>query len=164
MNKTIYKRFNLELVEENSEKYESIKINNKNIISTKIAAEINKVFKLNKKPEEHMILLCLDNNHYINAIFEVSHGDVASTSAPIANILKRALLVNSNRIIISHNHPSGNLEPSNEDIHFTKKLRNAAELLGIKLLDHIIIGRNNEYSSIVDDDNFDSFQYEEDGD
>lgn len=155
MNKTIYKRFNLELVEENSEEYKSIKINNKKITSTKIAAEINKVFKLNKKPEEHMILLCLDNKNYINGIFEVSHGDVSNTSAPIPNILKRALLVNSSKIIVSHNHPSGNLKPSKEDIHFTNKLNEAADLLGIKLLDHIIIGKNDDYSSILDDEDGD---------
>lgn len=72
-----------------------------------------------------------------------------TTTAPIANILKRALLVNSNKIIICHNHPSGDLTPSQSDYIFTDHLYDAAELIGIKLLDHIIIGNNDDYNSIL---------------
>lgn len=149
MNKTIYKRFNIELVAESQEKYESIKINDKQVISTEIAAQVNKIFRLNRKPEEYLILLCLNAKNYINGIFEVTHGNDMTTTAPIANILKRALLVNSNKIIICHNHPSGDLTPSQSDYIFTDHLYDAAELIGIKLLDHIIIGNNNDYSSIL---------------
>lgn len=149
MNKTIYKRFNIELVAESQEKYESIKINDKQVISTEIAAQVNKIFKLNRKPEEYLILLCLNTKNYINGIFEVTHGNDMTTTAPIANILKRALLVNSNKIIICHNHPSGDLTPSQSDYIFTDHLYDAAELIGIKLLDHIIIGNNNDYNSIL---------------
>lgn len=149
MNKTIYKRFNIELVAESQEKYESIKINDKQVISTEIEAQVNKIFRLNRKPEEYLILLCLNTKNYINGIFEVTHGNDMTTTAPIANILKRALLVNSNKIIICHNHPSGDLTPSQSDYIFTDHLYDAAELIGIKLLDHIIIGNNNDYNSIL---------------
>lgn len=149
MNKTIYKRFNIELVAESQEKYESIKINDKQVISTEIAAQVNKIFRLNRKPEEYLILLCLNTKNYINGIFEVTHGNDMTTTAPIANILKRALLVNSNKIIICHNHPSGDLTPSQSDYIFTDHLYDAAELIGIKLLYHIIIGNNNDYNSIL---------------
>lgn len=149
MNKTIYKRFNIELVEEGQEQYESIKIKNTKITSTQIATQVNKIFRLNRKPEEYLILLCLNTKNYINGIFEVSHGNDMTTTAPIANILKRALLVNSNKIIICHNHPSGDLTPSQSDYIFTDHLYDAAELIGIKLLDHIIIGNNDDYNSIL---------------
>ena len=72
-----------------------------------------------------------------------------STAAPVANILKRALLTNSNKIIICHNHPSGNLTPSKSDYQLTDRLHAAASLIGIQLLDHIIIGNNNDYKSIL---------------
>lgn len=152
MNKTIYKRYNLELVEESETEYESTQLNelkNKRISSTVIAGEVNKVFNLNKKAEEYIILLCLDNHNYINGIFEISHGGISSADYSISNILKRALLVNSKKIIVCHNHPSGDLEPSKNDYNFTDRLYNASNLIGIELLDHIIIGRNNEFNSIL---------------
>lgn len=148
MDKTIYKRFNIELVEEGTEQYESLKIKDKRITSAEIAAEVNKVFRLNRKAEEYIILLCLNTKHYINGIFEISHGDVNNSYVPISNILKRALLVNSNKIIICHNHPTGDTTPSKADYKFTDKLYDAADLLGIELLDHIIIGKDNECNSI----------------
>lgn len=151
MEKTIYKRFNIELVEEGQEQYESIEISDKVITSTIVATEVNKIFRLNRKPEEYLILLCLNAKNYINGIFEVSHGNDMSTAAPVANILKRALLVNSSKIIICHNHPSGNLTPSKADYQFTDQLFDAAALIGIQLLDHIIIGNNNECNSILNE-------------
>lgn len=149
MNKTIYKRFNIELVEESQEQYESIEIKDTKVASTEIAAQVNKIFRLNRKPEEYLILLCLNTKNYINGIFEISHGNDMSTIAPVANILKRALLTNSNKIIICHNHPSGNLTPSKADYQLTDRLHAAASLIGIQLLDHIIIGNNNDYKSIL---------------
>lgn len=152
MNRTIYKRYNLELVEEGETKYVSTQLDefkNKKISSTVIAGEVNKVFNLNKKAEEYIILLCLDNQNYINGIFEISHGGISSADYSISNILKRALLVNSKKIIVCHNHPSGNLNPSKNDCAFTDRLYNASSLLGIELLDHIIIGHNNECNSIL---------------
>ena len=61
MNKTIYKRFNIELVEESQEQYESIEIKDTKVASTEIAAQVNKIFRLNRKPEEYLILLCLNS-------------------------------------------------------------------------------------------------------
>lgn len=149
MNKTIYKRFNIELVEESQEQYESIEIKDTKVASTEIAAQVNKIFRLNRKPEEYLILLCLNTKNYINGIFEISHGNDMSTAAPVANILKRALLTNSNKIIICHNHPSGNLTPSKADYQLTDRLHAAASLIGLQLLGHIIIGNNNDYKSIL---------------
>lgn len=153
MNKTIYKRYNLELVEENKNMYDSVLvqyIENKKVSSPAVVNEINKIFKLNKKAEEYLILICLDSKNHINGMFEVSHGGVNSTMCKISNILKRALLTNSNKIIISHNHPSGDTAPSKVDYVFTDKLYDAAKLVGIELLDHIIISRNGFVSLLLE--------------
>jgi len=61
-------------------------------------------------------------------------------------ILKPAILSNSAGIILSHNHPSGDPSPSQEDIRLTEGLSKACEILGIKLLDHVIIGELGSYS------------------
>ena len=70
--------------------------------------------------------------------------------ADIHIILKNALLNSASRLIVAHNHPSGNLKPSREDIAMTEKLKEAAALMDIKLLDHLVIGDNN-YCSMADE-------------
>jgi DNA repair protein RadC len=71
---------------------------------------------------------------------EISSGGMTGTVADLRLILKKALLYNSNQIIIAHNHPSGNLQPSAADKELTRKLKEAASFMDIKLLDHLIIG------------------------
>ena len=60
--------------------------------------------------------------------------------------MQRALLCNASRIMIAHNHPSGNSEPSREDKKTTENIRKACDLIGIPLLDHIIIGEDEYFS------------------
>ncbi|MCB0696210.1 MAG: DNA repair protein RadC [Chitinophagaceae bacterium] len=80
----------------------------------------------------------------------IGKGGLTGTVADIRIILKNALLYSAARLIVSHNHPSGNLKPSKEDIAMTTKLKEAATLMDIKLLDHIIVGNNN-YCSMADE-------------
>ena len=69
----------------------------------------------------------------------LSSGGLTGTVADIRIILKNALLHNANQLIIAHNHPSGNLQPSAADKELTRKLREAASFMDIKLLDHLIV-------------------------
>lgn len=69
----------------------------------------------------------------------ISNGGLTATVADIRIILKNALLYNANRIIVAHNHPSGNKQASAADKELTNKLKEAAELMDIKLLDHLIV-------------------------
>ncbi len=69
----------------------------------------------------------------------ISNGGLTATVADIRMILKNALLYNANRIIVAHNHPSGNKQASAADKELTNKLKDAAELMDIKLLDHLIV-------------------------
>jgi DNA repair protein RadC len=80
----------------------------------------------------------------------ISHGGLTSTIADIRLILKNALLHNANKLIIAHNHPSGNQTPSKADKDLTAKLRDAAQLMDITLLDHVIV-TGTTYLSMVDE-------------
>lgn len=80
----------------------------------------------------------------------ISSGGLTGTVADIRIILKNALLQNANKIIIAHNHPSGNLQPSNADKTLTQKLKEAAEWMDIKLLDHLIVAGTG-YISMADE-------------
>ena len=64
------------------------------------------------------------------------------------SLFSRAMLCNANSIIVAHNHPSGVVKPSGEDINLTRRIKEAGEILDIKLQDHIIIGEDDYYSFI----------------
>ena len=70
----------------------------------------------------------------------ITVGSISSTIVDIRRIVKQALLCNATRIILFHNHPSGNPLPSKADIAETEKLKKACDLFDISLIDHIIIG------------------------
>lgn len=80
----------------------------------------------------------------------ISSGGLTGTVADVRIMLKNALLQNANKLIIAHNHPSGNLQPSHADKELTRKLKEAAEYMDIKLLDHLIIAGTN-YLSMADE-------------
>ena len=76
----------------------------------------------------------------------VSIGGTAFAPVEISNVFKAAILSNASKIMVFHNHPSGNTEPSKEDIDVTNRISKAGEVLGISLIDHIIISGNKHYS------------------
>jgi len=76
----------------------------------------------------------------------VSKGGVSGTVCDPKVIFMRALIHNASGIILAHNHPSGNLRPSDQDIKLTKKIQNGAQILDMNLLDHIIVDSDNFYS------------------
>ncbi|MDO5555246.1 MAG: JAB domain-containing protein [Clostridia bacterium] len=149
MEKTLFKKYSLQMVAETNTKYTSPKINKFSIKNSIAVVDIiNTVFHLDKQAEEYCILLCLNSKNFINAAFEISHGNCNSAILEVANVLKRALITNSPKIIVAHNHPSGDSTPSKADYSLTDRLYDSAELLGIQLIDHIIIGNGN-YNSLL---------------
>ena len=90
--------------------------------------------------EEHMYMFCLNTKNRIVGIFEISHGNVNSSIVGSREIFQKALLANAVQILLVHNHPSGDTEPSKEDIFVTKKIKELGEFIGVPLVDHIIIG------------------------
>lgn len=95
---------------------------------------------------EHVLLVCLNNRNQPINVSTVAIGGLSCATFEVASIYKTALLSNAKCIMIAHNHPSGDPSPSGEDFDVTRKVREAGELLGIMLLDHIIVGNGNYYS------------------
>lgn len=95
--------------------------------------------------EEFWILLLNAQNRVINKI-RVSQGGVSATYVDIRLILKPAIEHLASGIVLCHNHPSGNINPSGEDNRLTERLHHSAELIGIKVLDHIVVCEHAYYS------------------
>ncbi len=95
---------------------------------------------------EVVMVALLSNNNTVLQIVPMSEGTLTNALFDIREITKRAIDSRANGIVVAHNHPSGTLSPSAADRAVTNKLRDALELFGIKLLDHIIVVANDYYS------------------
>lgn len=95
---------------------------------------------LKELDREWVCVVNLDNHLKPVNFNVVSIGSINLSLAPVQNILKSGLLSNCNRLILLHNHPSGELTPSNEDNQLTKRVTEAAKLLEMEVLDHVIVG------------------------
>jgi DNA repair protein RadC len=95
---------------------------------------------------EEMMIIVLNRANHILGWAKVSQGGLAGTVVDAKVIFQIALKANASAIIISHNHPSGNLKPSSADISLTKKIVEAGKNLDLPLLDHIIMASDSYYS------------------
>ncbi len=107
-----------------------------------IAGIIEYAFHASELPEEHVWIVALNCKLKLIGIFEVSHGDDCGSITNIRGVMQRLLLCGASSFAMVHNHPSGESDPSLEDIETTKKVKAAASLMEIKLVDHLIIGDN----------------------
>lgn len=113
------------------------------------AAEIM-VPMLRDESEERFVVLFLNQANRVICHEAVSYGGYTSTIADIRVILKKALLHGAGKLVVAHNHPSGNPAPSAADRELTNKLRQSAELMDIKILDHLIVAGSG-YTSFADE-------------
>ena len=88
----------------------------------------------------------LNRNNKVLSVMLISEGGTCGTVVDVKKILSPAILQNSSAIILSHNHPSGNTQPSEADINTTKKVVQAALLMDIKVIDHVILTEESFYS------------------
>jgi len=105
------------------------------------------------------ILAQADREHFLVCLFNVKRRLIGVHTAHIGTltasvvhpreVFKAAILANADSVILAHNHPSGDVLPSREDIAITKRLRHAGSLLGIQVIDHIIVGFPAESTSHV---------------
>jgi DNA repair protein RadC len=102
---------------------------------------------LQNEPVEVSIVLCLTTKHRFLAFHEVARGSLDACVVHPREVFKAAILANAAAVIFAHNHPSGDPEPSPDDIQLTQRLVAAGALLGIDVLDSIVIGHNNSYHS-----------------
>ena len=105
---------------------------------------VKKFFKFCDK--EILLAITLDSKNYISSISIVSIGSINTLNTTPSEVFKTTIITNSSSIILVHNHPSGDPTPSNTDIKETLRFVKCSNLLGIKFLDHIIIGDNNFFS------------------
>ena len=100
--------------------------------------------------KEHFVVLYLNNANKIIGVHHLSTGGLSATVADVRLVLAIALKVTAKGLIISHNHPSGETQPSEADRNITKKLKDAAKIMDLMLCDHLIITGGNGYYSFCD--------------
>lgn len=105
-----------------------------------------KVFLLDVQAEEHLCFFALNIKGEVLGTFEIAHGTASGCMVTPREFLIRLLLVGATQFIAVHNHPSKDPKPSHEDWKFTERLFEASDLIGIELLDHVIVGGENQYS------------------
>ncbi|BDZ74046.1 MULTISPECIES: RadC family protein [Methylophaga] len=96
--------------------------------------------RLRAYPHEVFACLYLDNQHRFLQFDELFRGTIDGASVYPREVVKSALQHNAAAVILAHNHPSGIAEPSQADIHITKRIQSALDLVDIRVLDHIIVG------------------------
>ena len=122
--------------------YRKIQIKSPNDIANLLMEEL----RFEKK--EIVKVVIINNKNIILKILDVAIGSGNYSSLNIRNILSETIKMDAPKMILVHNHPSGDPTPSKKDLEVTETLRNAAKILNIELLDHIIIG-NMSYMSIM---------------
>jgi hypothetical protein len=90
--------------------------------------------------QERFVVACLDTKHRVQSVVVITIGTLDASLVHPREVFKPAILEGSAAVVLSHNHPSGNPQPSLEDIRVTDTLTEAGKLLGINVLDHIIYG------------------------
>ncbi len=139
--KRIEARFKNEIVRENAPAWVSKRFTS--------AQQIFEMFyDLHMETKEHFIAIHLDGKNRISCFDRVSLGSLNQSIVHPRELFKTACLTSAAAIILLHNHPTGDPSPSREDLDITRRVKEAGELLGIKVLDHIIIG--DTYLSFVE--------------
>ena len=105
-------------------------------------------YRLNKKAEEKVYILGTNCKYTHANIFELSKGNSNTSICNAFGIYQRLLLSNSTVFAMIHNHPSGVLTPSREDIQTSKKLKELAKQMQINFVDSLIVGKDNDYFSL----------------
>ena len=119
---------------------------NRRISSPKDVVELLRNF-LEGADREQFITCCMDTKNQPTSINIVSVGTINSSLVHPREVFKTAIISNASSVILSHNHPSGDVTPSKEDVDITKRIKECGRILGIELLDHVIIG-DDKYSSL----------------
>ncbi len=96
--------------------------------------------RMNSRPYEVFSVLFLDNRHRVMAYEEMFRGTLDGASVHPREVVRSALEHNAAAVIFAHNHPSGVAEPSAADRNITRQLRDALQLIGVRVLDHLVIG------------------------
>jgi len=108
-----------------------------------VSEHIRKIlWKLDRldRNKEHFFLISLNTRNKVKFVELVSIGTVSASLVHPREVFRRSIIRGATSVIICHNHPSGDAEPSEEDISITRRLIEAGKIIGIEVLDHVIIG------------------------
>lgn len=112
----------------------------------KVAGLFRQRFSIHRKAEEYAYLLSLNHGSEVLGIFEISHGGGSCTYLTTREVMMRNLLCGATHFIVVHNHPSGCVEPSGDDMEVYRRLKRAGSLMNVPISDFIIIGRGDMFS------------------
>ena len=135
--------YSLRLVRDRSVAYDT-----KNTISDPTSVATVAKSLIGDSAVEIVIALLLDQRHRLIGLIEIGRGQSDRCMVSVATIARVALLANATAIILCHNHPSGQVDPSNEDRELTDRVRKGLALIGIDLLDHVIVIESGEFVSL----------------
>ena len=124
--------------------YEDYDIKNPQIVAKVIRTHIKDMKK------EHFMLMALNTRNKIIRIDNISVGTLNASLVHPREVFNKAIAHAASSVVIAHNHPSGDPEPSEEDLKITRRLVDAGRILGIEVLDHIIIGKHTVKSAITE--------------
>ena len=96
---------------------------------------------LNDASDERLVVVLLDTRHRVLRVRQVAQGAVNAVNARMADLFQEAVRIGCTALLLAHNHPSGDPTPSPQDVALTRRAAEAGNLLGIKVLDHIVVGR-----------------------
>lgn len=139
--------FGIKLFQAVSERYAREQIATKTTLNSSevVASYLQK--SIGREKKEHFVMLSLDTRNCLIKISDISVGTLNASLVHPREVFKEAIYASAAQIIIAHNHPSENPEPSPEDVALTRRLGEAARIFGIELLDHIIVTKN-RFSSL----------------
>jgi DNA repair protein RadC len=103
------------------------------------------------RKQEHFLCVSLNGSNEVITVRVISVGLVNRTQVHPREVFADAITDRANAVIVAHNHPSGGVHPSKEDVEITSRLKGAGEILGIKLLDHVIFNQKEHYSFLERD-------------
>jgi len=102
------------------------------------------------RPHEAFVACLLNTSNVVQTVVTVSEGTLSSSVVSPRDVYQAALLDNAAAVICAHNHPSGNPEPSRDDIQITRKLNEVGDVMEIPLHDHVIVVGKTEYTSLAE--------------
>ena len=139
--------FGIKLFQAVSERLAREQITDRTILDSADAVATYLREAIGREKKEHFVMLCLDSRNSLIKISSVSTGSLNASIVHPREVFKEAIQSSAAHILIGHNHPSENPDPSPEDIALTRRLEEAAKILGIELLDHIIVTKD-KFSSL----------------
>ncbi|WP_174787085.1 RadC family protein [Gilliamella sp. ESL0254] len=139
----------LKAVVELSSRYLKVKMTHENSLSSPSVTHHYLASRLANKDREIFMVIFLDNQHHVISSEEMFVGTYNCVEVHPREVARRALQHNAAALILAHNHPSGMAEPSQADRHLTQKIEEVCELIDVRVIDHIVIGKG-EYVSFAE--------------